>query len=65
VREPRGRFDPGALVTGLFFLVVAGIFVASGLSKEMVVDTRILAPVLLVGLGLVGVVRVLTRARRR
>ncbi|MGI5165197.1 hypothetical protein ACQEU3_12640 [Spirillospora sp. CA-253888] len=65
MREPRGRFDPGALVTGLFYLAVAGVFVASGLSGELVVDTRILAPVLLVGLGLVGVVRVLTRARRR
>ncbi|WP_067491455.1 hypothetical protein [Actinomadura hibisca] len=65
MREPRGRFDPGALVTGLFFLAVAGLFLASGLSGEVVAGTRVIAPVLLVGLGLVGVVRVLTRARRR
>ena len=64
MREPRGRFDHGALVTGLVFLVVAGIFVASALSKERVVDTRILALLLPVGLVLVGGVWVLTRARR-
>ncbi|MEW2355818.1 hypothetical protein [Spirillospora sp. NPDC029432] len=60
----RRRFDPGAVVTGLFFLAVAGVFLAGALSGDPVAGPEILGPVLLAGLGLVGIVRVLTRSRR-
>ncbi|GAA2450847.1 hypothetical protein GCM10010191_81080 [Actinomadura vinacea] len=64
--EGRGRrgFDPGSAVTGLFFLAVAGIFIAAALSGDPVADPRMLGPALLVGLGVVGIVRVATRSRR-
>ncbi|TDC68867.1 hypothetical protein E1200_10280 [Actinomadura sp. GC306] len=62
--RPRG-FDPAGPVTGLFFLVLAGLFLAEGLTDERVLAPAVLAPVVLIGLGLVGIVRVLTRARRR
>ncbi|GAA0599111.1 hypothetical protein [Actinomadura livida] len=61
----RHRFDPAGPVTGLFFLVLAGLFLAEGLSDERVLAPEVLAPVVLIGLGLVGIVRVLTRSRRR
>ncbi|MFC5747130.1 hypothetical protein [Actinomadura rugatobispora] len=60
----RRRFDPGSVVTGLFFLGVAGVFVAGGVTGELVAGPQVLGPALLVGLGLVGIVRVLTRSRR-
>ena len=65
-REGRGRrrFDPGSVVTGLFFLGVAAVFVVAGLGGTPVAQTRVLAPALLAGLGVVGIVRVLTRSRR-
>ncbi|NEA29311.1 hypothetical protein [Actinomadura bangladeshensis] len=61
----RFRFDPAGPVTGLFFLVLAGLFLAEGLAEEPIVPATVLAPVVLIGLGVVGTVRVLTRARRR
>ncbi|MFA1543273.1 hypothetical protein [Actinomadura monticuli] len=61
----RYRFDPAGPVTGLFFLVLAGLFLAEGLAEDPVVSVTVLAPVVLIGLGLVGTVRVLTRSRRR
>lgn len=64
-RRRRGGFDPAGPVTGLFFLALAGLFLAEGLSGERVLDPAVLAPVVLIGLGLVGTVRVLTRSRRR
>ena len=66
--QPAGRcrrFDPGGPVTGLFFLVLAGLFLADALSDERLLDATVLAPAVLIGLGLVGTVRVLTRSRRR
>ncbi|MDL4776191.1 MULTISPECIES: hypothetical protein [Thermomonosporaceae] len=63
---PSGRrFDPGGPIAGLFFLAVAGVLLASGLSGELVVGLRVLVPAVLIGLGLVGIVRILTRAARR
>ncbi|XRQ05965.1 hypothetical protein ACN3XK_56980 [Actinomadura welshii] len=59
------RFDPAGPVTGVFFLVLAGLFLAEGLSDERILTAAVLAPVVLIGLGLVGTVRVLTRSRRR
>lgn len=61
----RARFDPAGPVTGLFFLVLAGLFLAEGLSGERVLHPAVMAPVVLIGLGLVGTVRVVTRSRRR
>ncbi|WUI00470.1 hypothetical protein OHR68_01180 [Spirillospora sp. NBC_00431] len=61
----RWRFDPAGPVTGLFFLALAGLFLADGLSDENVLPVTALLPVALIGLGLVGTVRVLTRSRRR
>ncbi|WP_301174198.1 hypothetical protein [Actinomadura geliboluensis] len=61
----RYRFDPAGPVTGVFFLALAGLFLAEGLSDERILSGTVLAPVVLIGLGLVGTVRVLTRGRRR
>lgn len=61
----RHGFDPAGPLTGLFFLALAGLFLAEGLSGERVLAPAVLAPVVLIGLGLVGIVRVLTRSRRR
>ncbi|TDC53205.1 hypothetical protein E1281_17960 [Actinomadura sp. KC345] len=61
----RRRFDPAGPVTGLFFLALAGLFLADGLTDDRLLAPATLAPVVLIGLGLVGTVRVLTRGRRR
>lgn len=63
--KDKRRFDPAGPVTGLFFLVLAGLFLADGLSGEHLLPATTLIPVVLIGLGLVGTVRVLTRSRRR
>jgi hypothetical protein len=59
------RFDPGALVAGLFFLAVAVIFLAGGFAETSILPVYGLGPAVLVGLGVVGLVRALTRSRRR
>lgn len=59
------KADPGAFVAGLYFLGVAGIFFASGFSGGPILPLPILAPVLVIGLALVLLVRVMTRSRRR
>ncbi|MQY07488.1 hypothetical protein [Actinomadura macrotermitis] len=61
----RRGFDAGTVVTGLFFLAVAGIFLAGGLAGRLPVRLEILAPAVVVGLGLTGFVRILTRRFRR
>ncbi|MFI0405214.1 hypothetical protein [Actinomadura sp. 3N508] len=61
----RRRFDPAGPVTGLFFLALAGLFLADGLADENVLSVTTLLSVGLTGLGVVGTVRVLTRSRRR
>lgn len=61
----RHRFDPAGVITGLFFLAVAGVSLATGFSGESVVSLRFLVPAVLIGLGVVGIIRVLTRSRRR
>jgi hypothetical protein len=65
VEKKRFRFDPAGPVTGLFFLVLAGLFLSDGLSETDGVPATVLVPVVLIGLGLVGTVRVLTRSLRR
>ncbi|GGQ18577.1 hypothetical protein GCM10010187_38620 [Actinomadura coerulea] len=61
----RFRFDPAGPVTGLFFLALAGVFLADGLTDGDVLPVAAMVPIVLIGLGLVGTVRVLTRSRRR
>ncbi|RAY15080.1 hypothetical protein DPM19_10120 [Actinomadura craniellae] len=61
----RHRFDPGALAAGVYFLAMGGIFLATGLTEENVVEPGILAPTAVIGIGVVGLVRVLSRSRRR
>ncbi|MBX6765561.1 MAG: hypothetical protein IRY90_00105 [Actinomadura rubrobrunea] len=63
--RPRRRFDPGGPTAGVFFLAVAAVFMVNGLSGRPVADPVVLGPALVAGLGLVGIVRVLTRSRRR
>jgi hypothetical protein len=53
------------LITGLFFLGVAGIFLVGGLTKTSIFPIYGLAPAVLIGFGVVGLVRALTRSRRR
>jgi hypothetical protein len=65
VSEEHRRFDPAGPLTGIFFLVMAGIFLADALSGGHAVETAVMVPVVLIGLGVVGTVRVLTRSRRR
>jgi hypothetical protein len=59
------RFDPGALVAGLFFVAVAGIFLGGALAETSILPIYGLAPAVVIGLGVVGLVRALTRSRRR
>jgi hypothetical protein len=59
------RFDPGTLIAGLFFLGVAGIFLIGGFANTSILPVYGLAPAVLIGLGVVGLVRALTRSRRR
>ncbi|MBO2462970.1 hypothetical protein [Actinomadura violacea] len=63
--ERRRRFDPAGPVTGIFFLALAGVFLADGLSRGRLLEAAVMVPVVLIGLGVVGTVRVLTRSRRR
>ncbi|MBW8486969.1 hypothetical protein [Actinomadura parmotrematis] len=65
-RPARGRrFDPGAVVTGLLFLAAGAVFLRSGLTGRPVVEMLVFGPVVVAGLGLAGIVHVLTRRRRR
>jgi hypothetical protein len=61
----RHRFDPAALLAGLLFLTVALLYAAAGLTGRALVPIEFLGPAIFVGLGVVGLVRVLTRAGRR
>jgi hypothetical protein len=61
----RHRFDPGSLLAGLLFVTVAGIYLAGGFGDRTIVRAEIIGPAVFIGLGVVGLVRVLTRSRRR
>jgi predicted permease len=61
----RHRFDPGALVAGLYFLAVAGVFLTDGFAGRTVLPLVYTGVALLIGYSLVLLVRVLTRDRRR
>lgn len=59
------RPDPGAVVAGLFFLAVAAYFIADSFHHDPLVPPNVQTPAVLIGLGAVGIVRTLTRTRRR
>lgn len=61
----RHRFDPGALVAGLFFLAVAAVFLNDGFSGRTVFPFMYTGAALLIGYSLVLLIRLLTRSRRR
>ncbi|GGV32321.1 hypothetical protein GCM10010182_65000 [Actinomadura cremea] len=61
----RPRFDPAGPVTGAFFLALAGVFLAEGFGAGRFLNPVFVIPLVLIGLGLVGAVRVATRGRRR
>ncbi|MBA9001208.1 MULTISPECIES: hypothetical protein [Thermomonospora] len=61
----RRRFDPGHAVAGLFFLAVAAVFWARTTAPEAGPPLAVLAAATLIGLGVVGIVHVASRGRRR
>lgn len=61
----RHRLDLGSVVLGVFFLSFAGVFLASGLEGGPIMPPAIVTATVLGGLGIGGLVRVLTRGRRR
>lgn len=61
----RRRFDPAGPVTGVFFLALTGVFLAEGLTEERLLNPVAVVPLVLIGLGVVGAVRIATRGRRR
>lgn len=64
--DPRARrFHPARFAAGLFFLGVAGVYLASGLEGDGVLPLDVLVPILLSGLGTVGLIGVITRSRHR
>ncbi|HEX6470012.1 MAG TPA: hypothetical protein VF069_13020 [Streptosporangiaceae bacterium] len=60
----RHRFEPAPLLAGSLFVSVALWFGAAALAGEHVLLT-VAVPTLLIGLAMVGFVRVATRSRRR
>jgi hypothetical protein len=58
------RFDPGAMLAGLFFLSAAAWFATAALTAYDV-PVAIAVPTLLFGFAVIGFVRVATRSRRR
>lgn len=60
----RHRFDLAALLAGLLFLTVALLYAAAGLAGHALVPVEFLGPAVFIGLGVVGLVRVLTRDGR-
>ncbi|WP_026415504.1 hypothetical protein [Actinomadura oligospora] len=61
----RRRLDPAAPVAGVFYLAVAGLFVAGALRGHPVGDPMLVAGVVLVLMGLLGIVQAVLRAQRR
>jgi hypothetical protein len=61
----RHRFDPSALVAGIFFLAVAATHLSQTLGHRAGLPPQVIVPAVVVGLGVVAVVRIFTRSRRR
>jgi hypothetical protein len=64
-RQRATRFHPARFAAGLFFLGVAGVFLASGVEGDGVLPLDVLVPILLSGLGMVGLIGVISRSRHR
>ncbi|MFC5180305.1 hypothetical protein [Actinomadura harenae] len=64
-KEEKRRTDLAAPVAGVFYLAVAGLFVAGTVQGHPVGDPMIVAGVVLVLMGLLGIVRAVLKARRR
>ncbi|MEV4256430.1 hypothetical protein AB0J52_24990 [Spirillospora sp. NPDC049652] len=64
-RRPRRRLDPAAPVAGVFYLAVAGVFIAGWVRDRPIGDPMVVAAVVLVLMGLLGIVRALLKAQRR
>lgn len=64
-RPGRHRFDFGALFAGLFFLAISSTHLWQALGHRSGLPLQVIAPAVLIGLGVVGIVLILTRGRRR
>ncbi|RFU41159.1 hypothetical protein DZF91_13345 [Actinomadura logoneensis] len=63
-RRPR-RLDAAAPLAGVFYLAVAGLFIAGAVRGRPVGDPMVVAGVVLVLMGVLGIVRALLKAQRR
>jgi hypothetical protein len=61
----RHRFDPGALIGGLFFLGVAVAYLLRVSGDSLRVAEEVLLPVTLGGLPVVVLIRLITLSRQR
>lgn len=64
-RPGRHRFDFGALLAGLFFLAISSSHLWQALGRRAGLPLEVIAPTVLIGLGVVGIALILTRSRRR
>ncbi|MEV5569300.1 hypothetical protein AB0L06_04565 [Spirillospora sp. NPDC052269] len=61
----RRRLDPAAPLAGVFYLAVAGLFVAGAVRGRSVGDPMVVAGVVLVLMGLLGIVQAVIKSQRR
>ena len=64
-RGRRHRFDPGALIAGLFFLAVAVTHLLTSFGHHRAIDVTVALPIFLAAMAVVVTIRLLTRSRRR
>ncbi|MCP2335530.1 hypothetical protein [Actinomadura rupiterrae] len=62
--KTRRRLDLAAPIGGLFFLAVAGLYVAGAVRDRPVGDPMVVAGIVLVAWGVVGIVQLIVRANR-
>jgi hypothetical protein len=60
----RHRFDPSGVIAGLFFLVLAGVHFSNAYGGVRI-SVFWAIPAVLIGLGVIGVLRIVFRGRRR
>lgn len=62
----RHKTDPGALLAGLYFLLVAGLFMSMALTGDDAgPELPAVAAAMTIGFSIVLLARILTRSRRR
>lgn len=59
------RLDPAAPLAGVFYLAVAGLFLAGSARGSSIGDPMIVAGIVLVAMGLLGIVQAVLKAQRR